>query len=237
MLKIIGSGFGRTGTLSLKAALEQLGFGPCYHMSEIISKPKRMSAWSNIGRGRPADWREMMKGYRSSVDFPACIYYRELMRAFPDAKIVHTVREPERWYQSMYETVYQFSNLSPLWARRLISPLRNMTEMATITVWDGVFKGDFENRQRTIEIFQQHTETVKRTVPPENLLVFSIKEGWEPLCKFLQVPIPDTHFPHLNDSAQMKRVMRRLSWLFRWGPVALGAVLFIGIGVLVNALR
>jgi len=217
----------------MKAALEQLGFGPCYHMAEIIKKPKRAVVWSNISRGQPADWHEVMRGYQSAVDFPACIYYRELMQAFPDAKVVHTVRDPERWYESTYETVYQMTNLSPLWARRLIKPLRNMVEMATITVWDGVFKGDFENRRRAIEIFQQHTETVKRSVPPEKLLVFDVREGWEPLCKFLQVPIPDTPFPHLNDTEQMKRVMKIQGLLFRWGPIVLGAALLAAIvGVL-----
>jgi hypothetical protein len=213
----------------MKAALEQLGFGPCYHMAEIIAKPKRSIVWSNIGRGQPVNWHEVMMGYQSAVDFPACIYYKELMQAFPDAKVVHTVRDPERWYQSMYETVYQMTNFSPLWARRLIKPLGNMVEMATITVWDGVFKGDFENRQRAIEIFQQHTEIVKRTVPAESLLIFDVKEGWGPLCKFLQVPIPDTPFPHLNDSEQMKRVMKILGWLFRWGPIVLGATLLAAI--------
>jgi Sulfotransferase domain len=230
MLKVIGSGFGRTGTLSMKAALEQLGFGPCYHMREVF--PKHVAAWHKVGLGLPVDWHELFKGYQSSVDFPACIYYRELMQAFPVAKVVHTVRDPQRWYQSAYETIYRFTNITPPWARRLIRPIGRQIDMVNLVIWGAVFKGEFENRERAIDIFRQHTEEVLRTVPPERLLVFDVKDGWEPLCKFLQVPIPDTPFPHLNDGEHMQRMMSRMLWLFRWGPVVLGAVVLAVIGVI-----
>jgi hypothetical protein len=172
MLKVIGSGFGRTGTSSMKVALEQLGFGPCCHMAELFPKPKLVLAFYNAAHGQPVDWHEVMKDFHSSVDFPASFFYRELMDAFPDAKVIHTVRDPERWYQSTYETVYQFGNIAPVWVQRLIKPLGRIIDMANVTLWQGLFEGNFENRRRAIEIFQQHTETVVRSVPPERLAAY-----------------------------------------------------------------
>ena len=221
----------------MKLALEQLGYGPCYHMSEVIPKPKRVLAWCNIARGRPADWRGLMQGFQATVDFPACVYYRELMDAFPEAKVIHTVRDPERWYQSARETIYEFSGTSPRWLRRLIRPLGHIMDMGNLIIWQGFFEGDFENRQRAIEIFKRHTDNVVRTVPPERLLVFDVKEGWEPLCRFLQVPVPATPFPHVNDTEQFRTMNRRLYRLLHWGPVALVAILLVAVGVLVNGLR
>lgn len=227
MLKVIGSGFGRTGTLSMKMALEQLGYSPCYHMVEVMSDNRRAKDWYQIACGEKADWRKVMDGFNATVDFPACLFYRELMEAFPDAKVVHNVRDPERWYQSAYETVFQFDRTAPKWMQRLLKPLGHRIEMARRLLWQGLFDGKFENREHAIEVFRRHTDTVINTVPPERLLVFDVKEGWQPLCAFLQLPVPDTPFPHVNDTQAFKRMNRRLYWLFHWGPVALVAILTV----------
>lgn len=233
MLRVIGSGFGRTGTLSMKKALEQLGYGPCYHMTEVMPNSKRVLTWYKIAAGEKADWHEVMEGYQATVDFPACVYYRELMEAFPDAKVVHTVRDPERWYQSTYETIYQFSSVAPGWLQKLVWPLARIMYIGDRLIWNGVFADSFQNRQRAIEIYEQHTENVRVTVPPDQLLVFDVKEGWEPLCRFLDVPVPDVPFPHVNDSDDFRRMNKRLYRLFHFGPIALLVVFLLSMLLLI----
>ena len=191
-LKVIGAGFGRTGTLSVKQALEELGFGPCYHMTELFDKPGADELWDAIVRGAPADWNAVFAGYRAAVDWPACAFYKELMHVYPEAKVLLTVRDPEKWYESVYNTIYRVSHrdLSISTHRRMVNAL----------IWQGTFDGKFKEKDYAIAVFLRHSEEVKRQVPPEKLLVYDVKESWEPLCAFLGVEVPtDTPFPHLND--------------------------------------
>jgi hypothetical protein len=104
-LEVIGAGFGRTGTKSLKAALEELGFDPCYHMSELFGHPEHVELWEAAARGKSVDWNELLGGYRATTDWPACSFYEELMQSYPDAKVILTLRDPNRWYESTYNTV------------------------------------------------------------------------------------------------------------------------------------
>jgi Sulfotransferase domain len=190
-LKIIGAGFGRTGTLSLKYALEELGFRPCYHMTELFSKPGASEMWEAIARGAPVDWNTVFAGYQATVDWPACAFYKELMQAYPEAKVLLTVREPEKWYESARNTIYQVTD------RNRLSP---HARMINSLIWEGTFDCRFEDKAYAIAIFQRHIEEVRQFVPAEKLLVYAVKEGWEPLCAFLGVKVPvDTPFPHLND--------------------------------------
>ena len=105
-LDVIGAGFGRTGTMSLKVALEELGFGPCYHMSEVFAHPEHVELWRAAAQGKEVDWEQIFGGYRATVDWPACSFYGELMEKYPDAKVILTVRDPQRWYESAYNTIY-----------------------------------------------------------------------------------------------------------------------------------
>lgn len=190
-LKIIGAGFGRTGTLSLKNALEQLGFVPCYHMTELFFHPEANDQWVALVDGEPVSWSTVFNGYQATVDWPACAYYKELMQAYPEARVLLSVRDPEKWYESVINTIYQVSRRDPS------SPHARMIRKL---IWDGTFHGRFEDKAYAISVFQTHNEEVKRLVPPEKLLVYDVKEGWEPLCTFLGVPVPlDMPFPHLND--------------------------------------
>ena len=137
------------------------------------------------------------------------------MQAFPDAKVLLTVRDPQRWYDSTYETIYQLS-ARPQWFSRFIPPIRDAMKMVRTSLWYGLFQGRFEESDFAIQVFNEHIEEVKSFVPADKLLVYSVKEGWEPLCTFLDVPIPDTEFPHVNDRNMIKRallVLRTLSWL------------------------
>lgn len=199
-LQVIGAGFGRTGTLSLKIALETLGFGPCYHMTEVIKHPTHVGFWHRAARGEHMDWARIFRGYNATVDWPACTFYEALMTAYPDAKLILTVRDPHKWYESTRDTIYMSVRAVPPRLKWILPPFARFIEMVTALIWQGTFHGRFDDREHAIEIFNQHLEAVKRIVPPERLLVFDVREGWEPLCAFLEVPIPEgLPFPHAND--------------------------------------
>lgn len=231
-LKVIGAGFGRTGTMSLKLALERLGFGKCYHMMEVVRNPGYPSLWAAVLDGEP-DWDAVFDGYRSSVDWPAAAFYKEQMNRYPDAKVVLTVRNPESWYRSVSETIYPLSKLMPpvwlMWLKRF----RHVRRLTFESIWDGTFDGRFEDRDHAIGVFNEHIEAVRRHVPPERLLVFDVREGWGPLCEFLGIAnVPDEPFPHVNEGAAMKRQLRAfrllsaavygvLALLLAWGIVSL----------------
>ena len=221
-LKVIGAGLGRTGTLSLHAALERLEFAPCEHMTNCFARPERFALWLEAARrkraGEPIDWRPLFAGYRATVDWPGAYFWRELVAAHPEAKVILTVRDPERWYDSARATIYAATHArNATLAARLLYWLvawanpkagrgfRTVKE----TVWDGTMGGTFENRDEAIRIFQEHNREVMAAVPAERLLVFDVKEGWEPLGTFLGVPVPaDEPFPHVNDAADFNRRQR-----------------------------
>ena len=207
-IKIIGAGFGRTGTLSLNVALEELGFGPCYHMSEVFSSPEDVPYWVAATDGEAVDWDTLLEGYRAIVDWPGCAFYAELMQAYPDAKVLLSVRDPEKWYESVRSTIYVAAHrftrpglsLMPLIGRIFFSERLRVGLMIQKLVWQNTFDGKFEDKDHAIAVFNQHTEEVKQRVPADKLLVYNVKEGWEPLCAFLGVEVPkDKPFPHLND--------------------------------------
>lgn len=210
-MKVIGAGFGRTGTLSLKLALEQLGFDPCYHMREVVMKNRAHAPlFTAAAQGKPVDWKAVFVKYQATVDWPGCTFYKQLMEVYPDAKVLLSVRDSAKWYESAFNTIFQVSkNGFPRWMRVFFPGLGGMGEMVQALIWQGTFGGRFTDRDYAIEVFNRHNEEVKRTVPPERLLVYDVKEGWEPLCRFLQVPVPkDTPFPRLNDTATFNNFMK-----------------------------
>lgn len=205
-LDVIGAGFGRTGTLSLQAALERLGFAPCYHFTEVLEKrPGRNDghrrAWVEFAKGRrPMDWRWLFRDYRATVDSPMCLYYGELIEVFPDAKVVLTLRDPERWFES-FDTLVQ--GIDRLRFGRFFAPKLR----ATTTIFDGLLRRKFFggrlDRASCIAAFERHRDEVVRRVPADRLLVFEVKEGWMPLCAFLGLPVPSDPFPHLNEGEDL----------------------------------
>ncbi len=202
-MDIIGAGFGRTGTLSLKKALEILGFGPCYHMQVLLMRPWHWLFWWRVAREKPVNWVRFFRKYRTTVDWPASRYAEELASLYPEAKLILTVRDPEAWYDSTCRTLYKMKKHFPWWFPNLV------TGMQDRIIWDGIFGGRFADREHAIAVFREHTEQVKQLFPPERLLVWQVEDGWEPLCRFLGVPVPEgVPFPHLNDSRSYRRWIR-----------------------------
>jgi hypothetical protein len=207
-LKAVGAGFGRTGTLSLKSALEKIGYGPCYHMMEVFPRPDHVAMWHRLAFSQSMDWDLLFRDFVATVDWPAARWWREIAAHYPDAKVLLSVRDEEGWYKSMIDTIYQ-----PMkWPVRDSVPeiVRLQNEMARKAILGDTFDNRFEDKAHAIEVFRRHTQEVRDTIEPERLLVFDVREGWTPLCNFLEVPIPEEPFPRLNDTASTQAIIRRL---------------------------
>ena len=199
-LQVIGAGLGRTGTMTLKTALEQLGFGPCHHMIEVFAHPEQAAFWRRAAGGEAVDWDEGFKGYNSSVDWPSAHFYKQTAAHWPEAKVILSRRDPKRWYESMTETILKAMRERAFGGGEggggsgsKEHPMR----FAEMIVKDQTFHGDF-SEANVIAAFERHNAEVIATIPPERLLVFEAAQGWGPLCAFLGVPVPETDFPRTN---------------------------------------
>jgi len=199
-LALIGAGLGRTGTLSLKIALEQLGFGRCYHMTEVFQHPEHVRLWGDALEDRKADWSTLFAGYGATVDWPACHFWRELASAYPAAKVLLSVRSPESWYRSVSETIH------PVLGKDLPpdDPMAGWLAMVRRLINDQTFGGRFEDREHAIGVYERHNEAVQREIPKERRLVFDVAQGWDPLCAFLAVEVPHEPFPRVNSTDEFR---------------------------------
>lgn len=194
-LKVIGAGLGRTATFSLKFALEHLGFGPCYHMSEVFAGARRnVPLWLDVIRGKP-DWDAIFAGYQSTTDYPACTYWRELADCYPDAKVVLTVRDADSWFESVSETIFSEKMQGTLVGTPLGDMMRGVIFEA--------FGGREKDRAFMTDWFARRNQQVIDALPADRLLVFSPKQGWGPLCTFLDVPVPEAPFPRVNSRDEL----------------------------------
>ena len=224
-LEVIGAGFGRTGTLSMKAALERLGYDKCHHMVEVLGPggDRQLDYWDAVGQGERPDWDEIFEGFKASVDFPSSVYWKELSEAYPDAKVVLTVRSFESWYESASATIYAVGRSAPAWTKLIPKP-RKIGRMTDNIIWGGKFDGKFEDKAYAEKVWNTHIADVKAGLPPERLLVFEVKDGWAPLCEFLGKPIPDEPFPRVNDKAQFHKMIKSMNRL-AYVPWIVGGVL------------
>jgi hypothetical protein len=198
-LEVIGAGFGRTGTNSLKIALEHLGFGPCHHMFEIRDNPEKLPDWQALARGERVDWDKVFLGYRSQVDFPGARYWRELSRHFPKAKVILTVRDPDEWFDSFQATAAPFVSAH---GKHPSPHVNAIAEMAYELVARQVFDERMCEREHATGVFKRHIAEVQAEIPAGRLLTFDLRDGWQPLCAFLGVGVPDIPFPKTNSSKQ-----------------------------------
>ena len=197
-LEVIGAGFGRTGTDSLREALVVLGFGPCHHMHEIRDNPEKAGPWhDHFCGGAPLDLDLLFDGYRAQVDWPGAHLWRETSEHYPDAKVILSVRDPDSWYDSYSKTIKVFRETEmPPDAHHIIQ----IQEFANVFLADR-----FDTRERAISEFNAHVEEVKSTIPADRLLVYELGSGWDPLCEFLGVPVPDMDYPHTNITTEFQR--------------------------------
>jgi hypothetical protein len=193
-LEVIGAGFGRTGTESMKQALERLGFGPTHHMTEVLESPEQIALWRAIAAGAPADWDIAFAGYRSAVDWPSAFFWRELADHYPGAKVLLTLRSAESWYESFSNTILPF--LGPDESPEAIGPK---------LIGERVFGGRAGDRAHAIAVYERNTADVEAAFPPERLLTFRLGDGWEPLCRFLGVPAPNEPFPRTNSTEAFRQ--------------------------------
>lgn len=218
-IKVIGAGLPRTGTASLKTAFEILGFGECLHMETLFNKPHLVDNWVELFNTGKTDMEALFAGFQSTSDFPGALLYKELLEKYPDAKVVLGVRDPEEWYDSAARTVYAFTPKT--WQQKLkLLPKRIKSKrfrgiaktlgLVEVYLWKKFFRGEFPDKAKAIERFNSFNEEVRQYVPAGQLLEYRAGEGWEPLCQFLGVPIPEEPFPHRNQRDQFIAQLTKL---------------------------
>jgi hypothetical protein len=234
-LEIIGAGYGRTGTASTWAALKQLGF-PCYHMFEVTRNRANVGHrefWLEVGQAPdvPHDWDRVFAGYTATVDFPGSCVWKQLLAANPDAKVLMTLhpKGAGAWYDSVMETIYFTQNRWFFAVMATVMPIaRTMRAMSRLLIWDGMMRGTMRSRDAAMAEYQRHLDEVVATVPADRLLVFTADQGWEPLCAFLAVPVPETPFPNVNDRAEFTRMFKGMK-IAASVILAVGAVVVAGV--------
>ena len=200
-MQVIGAGYPRTGTLSIHKALEQLLEGKCYHMKTVFSETETLDRWHDWAiNGAPLDLAAMTDDYVATVDAPLCFHYKELMELYPDAKVLLSVREGTGWFKSWSGLVGTFDKLA--WVRVFNKRMKKLVPFLN----EMITREDLgRSEAEAIERFERHNAEVQEYVPADRLLVFEAREGWEPLCEFLDVPVPDEPFPHLNSGSGFVR--------------------------------
>jgi hypothetical protein len=210
-MRVIGTGYGRTGTTSLKAALVQLGLGPCFSAGDVFDNPELIRPLLGAVERGSANWGEMLAGYESIVSEPATPCWRELVEYYPEAKVVHTARDPERWVDSIQKTLARRRrHLNSLPGRAVVqmssmlgTDFAPLIKLFRMTLEAQALKAVAERRpERAAELFQEHTEQVVKTVPADRLLIYDVRAGWGPLCEFLDVPVPAEPFPEMSTRVQ-----------------------------------
>lgn len=218
-IEIIGAGFPRTGTTTLKKALEILGYDKTYHFKDLVANPDDLKYWKELEETGSTDFENLFKGYRATSDFPAYPYYKILLKKYPDAKIILTKRDPDAWYKSTYDTIWQAGpqNLPAklvLSGKMLLnSHLRkkmNCIKFMRKIYLSNQFGGEFGSEQSAKSTFINHIKEVSENVPKEKLLIYEVADGWEPLCKFLRIDIPQVPFPHLNKNQDFHKMVKKM---------------------------
>jgi len=199
-LKVVGAGVGRTGTHSLKVALERLLGGRCHHMVEMFGDEAQIAGWTAAIDGEAVDWAALLANYTALVDWPGCSFWPELSSAFPDALVLLSVRDPERWYRSASDTIFG-----------QLAPDRGPWMDAVVHLLGDRFCADFPNRDAMIAAFERHNDAVRAAIPADRLLVWQPSDGWAPICERLGVPVPEEPFPVTNTTDEFRAMVASMS--------------------------
>ena len=203
-LRVVGAGVGRTGTASLKLALERLLGAPCYHMREVFAHPEHIPDWRAAARGEAPEWKDFLHGYAAAVDWPASAFWRELSAAFPDALVLLSVRDPDSWWESAHETIFPTIR-TPFPFGPELSEWPDMVR----EFMEARFTTALEDREACIAAFQRHNQEVRQSVPASRLLEWTPGDGWEPICQALGLPEPTEEFPRTNTREEWRSRERR----------------------------
>lgn len=216
-IKVIGAGFPRTGTTTLKSALQTLGYNETYHFKDLIAKPDKLKHWEELENNGATDFQALFDGYEATVDFPGYPYYKILMEQYPDAKVILSKRDFDKWYESVNKTIWKAGPQNILAKIVLLIKMTfNQNLKKTFkcikfmrnTFLIKQFGGQFASKEVAKEVFEKHIEDVIAFVPKDKLLVFEPSEGWQPLCEFLNRPIPEEDFPHLNKKENFHQMVK-----------------------------
>lgn len=201
-LEVVGAGFGRTGTLSLKLALEKLGFNKTYHMAELFQNADHLDLWEQALATGSCNWDKLFEGYRASVDWPACTYWKQLAEHYPNSKVILSLRNPDSWFESIHNTIYPTS----IKAAQSDDPFtKRWANWGNKLIWEDTFNDRVEDKKHAIDVFNANTEAVKNTISADRLLVFEASQGWPPLCEFLECKIPDEPYPRVNSTEEFQQ--------------------------------
>ena len=201
-LEVIGAGFGRTGTMSLKLALEKLGVGPCYHMVEEMAHPEHDKLWQDATEDKPVDWDRLFEGYRSAVDWPVAAFWPELSMHYLESRIILTTRDEQSWFKSISNTIFPTLLAKPGPHDSVTGGHRHMTYSL---IAERTFENRTEDREFVLSVYRHNTERVIREIPASRLLRYQPGDGWEPLCEFLGVGVPGEAYPHSNSTAEFRK--------------------------------
>ena len=201
-MRVIGAGLGRTGTNSLKIALEMLLDGPCYHMFELFQRPQDVATWQAAVQDEPVDWTAFMQGWSACVDWPAAPFFDQLAQAFPDALVLLSVRDPTDWFQSASQTIFALMQKAP---RENQNPIQRLVE-SQLEKW---MTSDIENEAEMIASFERHSARVRALIPKDRLIEWIPGDGWEPLCEALKMPTPSQPFPHANAGTDFRETVAK----------------------------
>jgi hypothetical protein len=199
MLQVVGAGVGRTGTHSLKIALEQLLGGTCHHMTEVFSHPEELPAWIDAANGRPVNWEQMMQGYTAQVDWPGASFWPELAAANPDALVLLSVRDPDSWFTSCSNTIFEGMVAMQQQGNEWMDAMRTLMRER--------FSDQLTDRAAMIAAFERHNEAVRAGVPEKRLLEWTASDGWEPICDRLGIPVPSEPFPKTNTTDEFREML------------------------------
>lgn len=218
-LKVIGAGGPRTGTASLKVALETLGFGHCYHMEWVFNNTHQVKNWIELFETGTTNFDELFDGFQSIVDFPGHLNYKVLLAQYPEAKVILSERDPDLWYESSMKTVYsvtpktfteKLAILGKFIRSKRFRQLSGAFRLVEKYLWKGYYENQFHHKEKALSLYHKHNEEVKATVPAEKLLIFRPEHGWEPLCEFLEVPVPDQPYPKKNQRKEFQEQISRM---------------------------